>query len=102
MLVQDINIGPVIIQLLEQYGLTGILFGVLLGLMIKQAKRHEERIAQLEKDKDQQQENILQIHKNMIAEYVELIKNKTKVLYDLTGALNAIKETLDRLERRQE
>jgi hypothetical protein len=87
---------------LENYGPATAMFSTLLWVTIKQGKRHEKRIKELETDKDQQYKIALQLHKDMISEYVDLVKNKTKVLSDLTAAINAIKETLDRLERKTE
>ena len=86
-------------DLLEQYGLTGLAFGALLTVMLRQNKNAQTRITDLEKAQQEQYESSLEAHKQMITDYVDLVRNKIKVLADLTGCLNAIKETLDRMER---
>lgn len=87
--------------LLEQYGPLGIGFGVLLTIMLRQNKISQSRIENLEKQQQQQHEKHIADQKDMINDYVELVKNKTRVLADLTGCLKAIKDTLERMERKQ-
>jgi len=91
-----------IIELWDKYGVTGVVFGVLLFLILRQNKSAEQRVDQLEKAQSEQYMINLDTHKQMIADYVELVQNNTKVIADLTGCLNAIKTTLERLERKQE
>lgn len=91
-----------VVDLFQRYGVVGLAFGVLLVLILRQNKSSQSRIEQLEKAQQEQHVLHLETHKQMIADYVELVKNNTKVLADLTGCLNAIKDTLERLERKQE
>ena len=91
-----------VMDLFERYGVVGLAFGVLLVLILRQNKMSQKRIEELEKAQQEQHVAHLDTHKQMIADYVELVRNKTKVLSDLTGCLNAIKDTLERLERKQE
>lgn len=91
-----------IADLFQRYGVEGLAFGVLLVLILRQNKASQTRITQLETSQQAQHVAHLDTHKQMIADYVELVRNKTKVLADLTGCLNAIKETLERLERKKE
>lgn len=99
LLFQDPNF---VVDLFQRYGVVGLAFGVLLVLILRQNKSAQSRIEQLEKAQQEQHVAHLETHKQMIADYVELVKNNTKVLADLTGCLNAIKDTLERLERKQD
>jgi len=90
----------VISQLLEQYGPLGIGLAVVLTIMMRQNKNSQTRIENLEKQQQNQHEKHLSDQKEMIHDYVELVRNKTKVLADLTGCLKAIKDTLERMERK--
>lgn len=96
--VTDPGAGSAIGALLEQYGPIGAAFGILLTIMIRQNKSAQNRIEALEKAQDKQHAAHLADQKEMINDYVELVKNKTSVLADLTGCLKAIKSTLDRME----
>lgn len=87
-------------ELLTNYGPTGLAFGLLLTIMMRDKKSSEKRIAELEKTQQVQNSAALGTHKEMIADYVELVRNKTAVLADLTGCLKAIKDTLERMERK--
>lgn len=89
-------------QLIAEHGLAGLAFGSLLALVLQQNKRYNQRITELEKNQERQQTEHLDAHKEMIAQYVELVKSKTKVIMDLTGCLRAIKEAIDRMERKQD
>lgn len=83
-------------ELLQQYGPMGLAFGGVLALTLQQRKRIEN----LEKQQQEDHVQHLADQKEMINEYVELVKNKTRVLADLTGCLNAIKGTIERIERK--
>ena len=83
-------------QLFEQYGLPGIVVGVLLLLIFQQRKR----IAALERQQDETQRNHIINHKEMVEDYVELVKNQIQVLSQLTGCIKSLKETVIRLERK--
>jgi len=92
--------GSVIAELIQQYGITGAAFSALLMIMMRQNKAAQVRIENLEKQQQQQHLNHIKDQKNMIDEYVELVKNKTSVLADLTGCLKAMRDTLERIERK--
>lgn len=98
--VTDPTAGSVVSGLLEQYGPLGIGLGVVLTIMMRQNKTAQTRIENLEKQQQEQHAQHLADQKEMITEYVELVKNKTRVLADLTGCLKAIKDTLERVERK--
>jgi NACalpha-BTF3-like transcription factor len=83
----------------EQYGPLGIGLGVLLTLMFRQNKSAQVRIESLEKQQEERYDKQLADQKEMIEQYVELVQNQTKVLSDLTNCLNAMKDTLERMER---
>lgn len=89
-------------KLIEEYGITGLVIGVLIGVYVKLNKKQEKRITDLERSLSNQQNDHIEAHKEMIAQYVDLVKNKTKVIMDLTGCLKAIKEAIERLERKQD
>ena len=90
-----------LIELLQEYGLTGVAFGALLTLMMSQNKAAAVRISKLEKEQHETHVTHLADQKAMIQEYVELVRSKTQVLASLTGCLEAIKDTLSRMERDQ-
>ena len=100
MLLADPSTGSIVGALMEKYGLTGLAFGVLLLIMMRQNKSSQSRIEALEKQQQAQYSAHLADQKEMIGDSVELVKNKTRVLADLTGCLKAIKDTLERMERR--
>lgn len=100
--VSDPDVSTFMVDVLQQYGITGLVFAVLLTLILRQNKSSQKRIEDLEKAQQEQHVAHLEAHKQMIADYVELVKSKTKILGDLTGCLNAIKDTLERLERKHE
>ena len=104
MIIQSIdpNIGEVFGSLLSNYGPTGLAFGVLLWMIISRSKSAEKRISELESSQAKLYENNIDTHKQMINDYVDLVRSKTQVLSDLTGCLKAIKDTLERLERKRQ
>jgi hypothetical protein len=102
LLFQDPATQSVMTDLFNRYGATGLAFGTLLVLILRQNKSAQKRIEDLEKAQQDQHIAHMQAHKQMIEDYVDLVKNKTKVLADLTGCLNAIKDTLERMERKND
>lgn len=98
--VADPATGSIVGALMERYGITGLAFGALLLLMMRQNKSSQSRIEALEKQQQVQHSAHISDQKAMINDYVDLVKNKTRVLADLTGCLKAIKDTLERMERR--
>lgn len=98
--ITDPAAGSIISGLLEQYGPLGIGLGVVLTIMMRQNRTSQARIENLEKQQQEQHDQHIADQKEMIGEYVDLVKNKTRVLADLTGCLKAIKDTLERMERK--
>lgn len=92
--------GSVLTELFQQYGITGVAFGALLMLMMRQNKAAQIRIENLEKQQQEQHANHIKDQKEMIGDYMDLVKNKTRVLSDLTNCINAMKEALQRVERK--
>ena len=92
--------GSIVGALMERYGITGLAFGALLVLMMRQNKASQVRIEALEQQQQTQHTAHISDQKEMINDYVDLVKNKTRVLADLTGCLKAIKDTLERMERK--
>ena len=91
-----------LMTLLQHYGLMGLGFGVLLTLMIRQNKNAEKRITDLESKQEEIYKAHLQDQKDTIGDYVELVRQKIQVLSDLTGCLKAMKDTLERIERKDD
>lgn len=89
-------------ELLTRYGVEGGVLGVLVWMFMTQTKKSEKRISDLEQQMVQMNQEHIDTHKAMINDYVDLVKNKTRVLADLTTCIKAIKETLDRLERKSQ
>jgi uncharacterized coiled-coil protein SlyX len=100
MIVEQIASDTMLVDLLQQYGITGLAFATLLTIVLRQNKNAQERIENLESSQQAQHEKHLEDQKEMINEYVELVKNKTRVLADLTGCLKAMKDTLERMDRK--
>lgn len=97
MFLEDPNI---ITQLVEAYGPTGVAFGILLTILLRKDKASDKRIRDLEEHQEELHKTNIEIHKGMIDDYVDLVRSKTQVLADLTGCLRAIKDTLERIERK--
>lgn len=95
------GIGDIVTVLIQQYGITGLAFGGLLWLLWKNKKDADVRITELEKRDDVNQAQQMANYKEMIAEYVDLVKSKTEVLAKLTNCLESMNETLLRLEDRK-
>jgi hypothetical protein len=96
----DPSAGTIVGALIEQYGITGLAFGILLTIMIRTNKSAQKRIENLEAQQQEQYTAHLSDQKEMINDYIDLVKNKTSVLADLTGCLKAMKDTLERMERK--
>lgn len=94
--------GDIITMLVTQYGITGLAFGGLLWLLWKNKKDADERITELEKQADAHQANQIANYKEMIGEYVDLVKSKTEVLAKLTTCLESMNNTLLRLENKKQ
>lgn len=101
LLIQDASVNT-FLELFKSYGLTGIGFGVLLAMMIRQNKAAEKRISDLEAAQEAQYKAHLDDQKETINDYVELVRQKIQVLSDLTGCLKAMKDTLERMERKSD
>lgn len=100
-IMQAVSEPSVLVSLLEQYGPLGAGLAAVLTIMMRQNKVSQTRIEALERQQREQHEAHIADQKAMIQDYVELVRNKTKVLADLTGCLKAIKDTLERVERQQ-
>ena len=87
--------------LMQQYGITGAAFGGLLWLLWKNKKDADLRITELEKQADAHQAQQVANYKEMVSEYVELVRGKIEVLSKLTMCLDSMNETLRRLEDKQ-
>ena len=87
-------------DLFQRYGITGLLCGALLFLVLRQNKNAQKRITDLEDAQEGIYKANIEAHKSMISDYVELVRQKIQILSDLTGCLNAIKSTLERMERK--
>lgn len=86
--------------LVQNYGITGVAFAGLLGLLYKNKRDADKRITELEKQADENQAQQIANYKEMIGEYMELVKNKTEVLAKLTACLESMNNTLLRVENR--
>jgi uncharacterized coiled-coil protein SlyX len=98
MLLEITSFGDIVSMLIQQYGITGLAFGALLWLLWKNKKDADERITELEKAADAHQAQLVANYKEMISEYVGLVKSKTEVLAKLTNCLESMNDTLLRLE----
>lgn len=91
----------VISGLFKDYGLPGLAFGGLLALLYRNKTSADARISQLEKRDDENQEKQLDEYKEVIGQYVALVKGNTEVLAKLTSCLESMNSTLLRLESRK-
>lgn len=99
-MIQDIVNSTMIENLLANFGLTGLSFGILLHILTKRDKQQTGQVLTLQKQIDNNYAMYIEKHEEMIKEYVELVKTNHTVISQLTTCINAIKETLDRLERK--
>lgn len=100
-IIQDIVPNNDIGLILKQYGLMGLAFVAMITMMIRQNKAAEKRITDLEDAQKAVYEAHINDHKETIKDYVELVRQKIQVLSDLTGCLKAMKDTLERIERKE-
>ena len=96
------SFGDIVSMLIQQYGITGLAFGALLWLLWKNKKDADARITELEKAADAHQANQIANYKEMIGEYIDLVKSKTEVLAKLTTCLEVMNNTLLRLEDKKQ
>lgn len=94
----ETGFGDVVDMIIKQYGPTGLAFGGLLLLLWKNKKDADARITELEKQADEHQANQIANYREMIGEYVDLVKSKTEVLAKLTSCLESMNATLLRVE----
>jgi predicted RNase H-like nuclease (RuvC/YqgF family) len=103
----------VLVNMLEAYGPTGAAFGALLMMLVRSNKKCEEKNNQLESKIDQNESNHrerldrleirhLEEHKEMIKDYNHALHENGSVISKLTSCLTAIKDTLERIDRRTE
>jgi len=88
--------------LIESYGFTGAAFGGLLWLLWKNKKDADVRITELERAADSYQSGQVANYKEMIMEYICLVKGNTELLAKLTTCLDSMNNTLLRLDKKQE
>ena len=91
-LIGDFNmqIDPnVLTGLIEQYGVVGIMFVVLLGLYLRQGKRMSE----IEDKNDL-------MYQNIIKDYVDLVQKNITAISKLTGCIDSIKAAIERIDNR--
>lgn len=100
-MIQDAVADNFLIDLVKEYGLMGLGFAAMITMMVRQNKAAEKRISDLENSQKEVYEAHINDHKEMIKDYVELVRQKIQVLSDLTGCLKAMKDTLERIERKE-
>lgn len=81
----------ILTSLIEQYGVVGIMFVVLLGLYLRQNKR----MADIEDKNDA-------MYQNLIKDYVELVQKNITAISKLTGCIDSIKAAIERIDKRSE
>ena len=87
-------------QLVQSLGPAGASFGIMLWVMLRQNKKYEQRITDLENTQGERYEETIKVQAKSIDDYVMLVRTTTQVLADLTNCLKAIKETLDSIDRK--
>jgi len=96
------SFGDIVSILVQQYGITGLAFGGLLWLLWKNKKDADVRITELEHAADSYQSGQVANYKEMIIEYVGLVKGNTDMLAKLTTCLESMNNTLLRLEDKKQ
>lgn len=96
------GLGQVISAMLEQYGVTGLGFTGLLLILYKNKNAADKRISELEKQVEENTTNQIANYREMIGEYVELVKSNGEVLVKLTSCLDSMNATLHRMDRKPE
>lgn len=81
----------VLTELIQQYGVMGLMFAVLLGLYIRQNKR----MAEIEDKNDQ-------MYQTIIKDYVELVQKNISAISKLTGCIDSIKAAIERIDKRSQ
>jgi|APGre2960657373_1045057.scaffolds.fasta_scaffold16484_5 hypothetical protein len=89
---------PLFEVLIKTYGLSGILAGLGVFFYLRQNKR----IMELEKRNDIAATQNVEMHRDLVENYVQLVNKNTQVIERLTACINGIKETMDRIERKTE
>lgn len=87
-------------QLVQSLGPAGASLGIMVWVMLRRDKRCEERVAELEKNQEERYKEMLEMQKENVREYVELVGKNTQVLADLTNCLGRMKDTLERIDRK--
>jgi hypothetical protein len=75
--------------LIQQYGIMGLMFAVLLGLYLRQNKR----MAEIEDKNDQ-------MYQSIIKDYVDLVQKNITAISMLTGCIDSIKAAIERIDKR--
>lgn len=81
----------ILTNLIEQYGVMGLMFAVLLGLYLRQNKR----MAEIEDKNDQ-------MYQAIIKDYVELVQKNITAISKLTGCIDSIKAAIERIDSRSQ
>jgi hypothetical protein len=96
-------------QLFKAYGIVGAAIGGLLIMLWRVNQKAEKalrkanaKVLELEQHKDEMYMQQIDMHKAMIQEYVELVQSKIQILSQLTNCINAMNDTLKRIEFKQE
>lgn len=99
------TIADLIKTLWASYGLTGLSVGSVLFLLWRNNKKCETedlkgqmRIEELEKRMNDQLIHQIEDNKKMTEEYVSIVKDNVQILLQLTNSINAMNETMKRLE----
>jgi hypothetical protein len=82
--------------LFNSYGASGLIFGISMIFYYRQNKR----ITELETRNDLAASQNIEMHKDIVNNYVQLVSKNTQVIERLTACINGIKETMDRIDRK--
>lgn len=97
-MLQDVT--SLIPQLVQSLGPAGASLGIMVWVMLRRDKRCEDRVAELERAQEQRYQEMLEMQKANVKEYVDLVEKNTQVLADLTNCLARMKDVLDRIDRK--
>jgi ACT domain-containing protein len=88
-------------QLVQSLGPAGASLGIMVWVILRRDKRREDRVAELERAQEERYKEMIDMQKTNVHEYVDLVEKNTQVLADLTNCLGRMKDTLDRIDRKE-
>jgi len=87
-------------QLVQSLGPAGASLGIMVWVMLRRDKRCEDRVTELERAQEERYQAMIDLQKENVKAYIQLVEKNTQVLADLTSCLGRMKDVLDRIDRK--